>query len=63
MDTQNRQVDTIPQFKEQKPITRGEITAYGVGGMGANILTMLINTYALYFMTPMLQAFPCRWRA
>lgn len=51
MDTQNRQVDTIPQFKEQKPITRGEITAYGVGGMGANILTMLINTYALYFMT------------
>lgn len=51
MDTQNRQVDTIPQFKEQKPITRGEITAYGVGSMGANILTMLINTYALYFMT------------
>lgn len=43
MDKQNRQVDTIPQFKEQKPITGGEITAYGVGGMGANILTMLIN--------------------
>lgn len=51
MDTRNLQVDTLPQFKEQKPITRGEIAAYGMGGIGANILTMLISTYALYFMT------------
>lgn len=51
MDTRTQQVDTLPQFKEQAPITRGEITLYGMSGMGANILTMLISTYALYFMT------------
>lgn len=44
-------IETIPQFKEQKPITRKEIVGYGFGGMGANVLSMLISNYALYFMT------------